>query len=44
MTTAAWVGIGLIVLAIGSFLGLMLANMAGKLDDYDERVKGIRRS
>jgi hypothetical protein len=44
MTPAAWIGLSLIGLAVLSFFGLMLANMAGKLDDYDERVRGIRRS
>lgn len=39
-----FIGLLLVVGAILAFVGLMLAGLAGKLDDYDERVNGIRRS
>ncbi len=42
--TLAIIGVGLVVIGVASFLALVLCGMAGRLDDYDERVNGIRRS
>jgi len=42
--TPAIIGVGLVVIGVASFLAMMLCGIAGRLDDYDERTKSIRRS